>query len=361
VYAWSNNINEATTVIEQPGTYNVLISTPNGCSVMLGEIEVANYNTLQVNIVAEGPTSFCTGGTVQLVSSQANGNLWSNGSTAASIEAAISGTYTVQHTDANGCSTTSNSIDVSVSDSPIPTIAASGNLSFCEGESLTLSSSIGETYQWNFNGVVIEGASDNELVVDEEGVYTVTVTNQDACLGVGTSAFVFAQVIETPTADFDYAADFGSLEYTFSNNSTGADAYYWDFGNGTTSSAINPIVSFTEAGENTVTLTAYNGDCTSTFEMTISDVAISENVVSNGFALYPNPAENVFTIRCNSFDGAGIVRIYALSGQLVEERAVNFNESEVVLIYSLNWTEGLYVVSVSTDRLQTKALITVSH
>jgi PKD repeat protein len=361
MYAWSNNVNDAATTIEQPGSYTVLVSTANGCSVLLADIVVANYMTEQVAILADGPTSFCTGGSVVLASSQANGNLWSEGSTAASIVISNSGTYSVEHTDANGCVTTSNTIDVSVSDSPVPTIAANGALSFCEGENLTLTSSIGESYQWNLNGVMIEGANDNVLIVDEEGVYTVTVTNQDACLGVGTSGFVFAQVIETPSADFDYSADFGSLEYQFSNNSTGAEAYFWDFGNGSTSSEINPTISFTEAGANTVTLTAINGDCVNTFEMTISDVTVSENGIFSTFKVFPNPVQDEFTVLCQEFEGFGVVRIYAINGQLIEERWMNFNDTEVVKMSGLNWNDGLYVVAIVTDKLQTKSLITVSH
>lgn len=46
---------------------------------------------------------------------------------------------------------------------------------------LTLTSSPAESYQWNFNGQIIDGATDQSYVVDEEGWYSVEVTNEFGC------------------------------------------------------------------------------------------------------------------------------------------------------------------------------------
>ncbi|MBK5284970.1 MAG: PKD domain-containing protein, partial [Bacteroidia bacterium] len=54
----------------------------------------------------------------------------------------------------------------------------------------------------------------------------------------------------------------------FINNSTGANHYLWDFGDGNTSNAINPVHTYSNVGQYNVTLTAYNGICSSTLVMT---------------------------------------------------------------------------------------------
>ena len=54
-------------------------------------------------ITASGSTTLCPGGTVDLTSSYATGNLWSTTETTQMITVNAAGGYTVTHTDANGC------------------------------------------------------------------------------------------------------------------------------------------------------------------------------------------------------------------------------------------------------------------
>ena len=68
------------------------------------------------------------------------------------------------------------------------------------------------------------------------------------------------------------------------NESEGADRYYWDFGNGLTSTDENPIVTFTEDGTYTIMLVAYNnfGCADSTFYR--YDMLFKGLYVPNAFA-----------------------------------------------------------------------------
>ena len=61
-------------------------------------------------------------------------------------------------------------------------------------------------------------------------------------------------MLDVPTAGFIYTAD--DLTVTFSNQSTYAADYLWDFGDGITSTLENPVHAFAAAGTYTVTLTA---------------------------------------------------------------------------------------------------------
>lgn len=74
---------------------------------------------------------------------------------------------------------------------------------------------------------------------------------------------------KAPVANFTYAAD--GLTVTFTNSSTDATSYLWNFGDGTTSTETSPVHSYSAADDYKVTLTAANdaGD-QSKKEVTIS-------------------------------------------------------------------------------------------
>src|SRR5664280_1021351 len=99
-------------------------------------------------ITASGPTTFCDGGSVTLSSSAGSNYLWSNGANIASIDIATSGSYTVQVISASGCqSALSAATVVTVNAIPAtPTITADGSTTFCNGTSITLTSSAGTIY-----------------------------------------------------------------------------------------------------------------------------------------------------------------------------------------------------------------------
>ncbi len=60
------------------------------------------------------------------------------------------------------------------------------------------------------------------------------------------------------------------VNVSFTNTSTGATSYIWDFGNGNTSSVANPGAIFSNSGTFTITLTAINGGTSDVFTSTIN-------------------------------------------------------------------------------------------
>ena len=61
-----------------------------------------------------------------------------------------------------------------------------------------------------------------------------------------------------PTADFEYTVD--ALKVTFTNKSTNATSYKWDFGDGESSKEASPAHTYAAAGTYTVKLTVGNSD-----------------------------------------------------------------------------------------------------
>lgn len=74
-----------------------------------------------------------------------------------------------------------------------------------------------------------------------------------------------------PTADFtfDPAEVKVNVEVAFTNASTDADTYAWDFGDGASSTVTNPTHTYTTAGTYTVKLTASNVDGSNELEKSI--------------------------------------------------------------------------------------------
>lgn len=72
-------------------------------------------------------------------------------------------------------------------------------------------------------------------------------------------------------ADFDLCVNPKNNKVHFTNLTTGADYYYWTFGDGGVSSDVNPVHQFTAAGTYQVCLIAYDSTCTDTavFNLTI--------------------------------------------------------------------------------------------
>jgi hypothetical protein len=147
-------------------------------------------DTLSVNVTASptptitpgGPTTFCASGSVTLTSSNASGNQWYlngnpiGGATNQVYVATASGNYTVT---ANGCtSNPSAATSVTVNPAPAsPTITPGGPTTFCEGGTVTLTSSNASGNQWYLNGNPIGGATNQSYNANATGDYTVNVTN----------------------------------------------------------------------------------------------------------------------------------------------------------------------------------------
>src|SRR5690606_3381057 len=78
----------------------------------------------------------------------------------------------------------------------------------------------------------------------------------------------------------------------FSNNSSNANSYFWDFGDGNSSADSNPWNDYGSAGIYTVSLISANGICpadtTVQIVEIIDNVSVGENETADFFA-FPNP------------------------------------------------------------------------
>lgn len=176
---WSNGDHNQSIVVNQPGTFSVSQYNYLGCSSVSDEIRVSILPKPEVNIVAEGSTSFCSDKSVNLRSNITNGNVWSNGDNKQTITVNKSGEYFVTAKNEFGCENTSAKINITVNPMPEkPTVNVEGPTVFCADKSVKLSSNVTKDIIWN------TGEKTNSLVIARTGEYFVTAKNEFGCQNI---------------------------------------------------------------------------------------------------------------------------------------------------------------------------------
>lgn len=115
---------------------------------------VVTVNSLPATpiISTGGSTTFCSGGSVTLTSSAGTTYLWSTAATTSSISATTAGSYTVQVTNASGCTSAASAATV-VTVNALPTVSITGSSSISVGGTTTLSPTTGGTWISNNTGI----------------------------------------------------------------------------------------------------------------------------------------------------------------------------------------------------------------
>jgi hypothetical protein len=246
------------------GSYTVTVTDGNGCSATSAPTSVTvNPLPPTPTVTPGGPTTFCTGGSVTLTSSSASGNQWNlngspiGGATGNTYNATASGSYTVTVTDGNNCSATSAPTTVTVNPIPeTPSVTPGGPTTFCNGGSVTLTSSSASGNQWYVNGSPIGGQTGQTYIATTSGDYSVVVTT-NGCSSAA-SAVTTVNVNPNPNATITAPASVqsGSTGNVASVANAGAGATYnWSITNGTiTGGTGTNSVTFTAGGVGTLTL-----------------------------------------------------------------------------------------------------------
>lgn len=178
------------------------------------------------------------------------------------------GTYTVTLTafNAGGSNTKTTSGFITVLPSPTVQFSASDSSAGCPPRTVAFTNlsvlGVGGavTYSWDFGDGTTSTAANPTHTYTQQGAFSVTlvVTNSAGCTKV-LSKQNYIQMSAKPTAGFtatNTGSCFAPLTTSFSNTSVGATSYQWNFGDGTTSTAVAPTHTYNAPGAYTVTLVA---------------------------------------------------------------------------------------------------------
>jgi gliding motility-associated-like protein len=193
-------------------------------------------------ITAQGPTSFCAGGSVTLSAPAGMTYNWSNNSTAQAITVNTSGSYNVIITNSSGCSATLSGINVTVWNLPSVAIASTGS-SACLGSTVGLTASGAATYVWSTT------ATTSAISVNSSNTYTVTGTDVHGCVNSASEVVVFNAVPAVTISANGPTVICAGESVTFT--ATGGTSYVWSNGtlgaSNTVTSAGNYYVMVTNA------------------------------------------------------------------------------------------------------------------
>jgi gliding motility-associated-like protein len=240
------------------GKYYVTVTDSLGCPYIDSIIVGTNNGPVAPVITAGGPVSFCQGGSVTLTSSATTGNIWSTSATTQSITVTTAGSYTVTQT-VGGC-TSPPSAPIVVTINPIPpapSITPSGPTTFCQGGSVTLTSSASSANLWSDNETT------QSIVVSSAGTFTVSDTvggcpsAPSAPLTVIVTAGPLPVIVPSQRSFCP-----GTSSVTLDATTAGATAYQWS------TASTQPSIVITSAGFYEVTVTV--SGCTGTDTITIN-------------------------------------------------------------------------------------------
>lgn len=290
--------------------------------------------------------SLCTGDSVMLsAGSPTSTILWSTGETSLSIWVSTPGTYDVS---LNGvCGSGSDTIVVASAANVYTGYLVADTLWFCTGGSAMLTSNMmADSYTWT------GGSTNDTLIVTTGGTYTLDIT--DAC-GSGSESITIDEY-STPVAGFTSTTSFATAIFTNTTTGGGNTTYSWDFGDGNSSSATDPIHAYGNTITYTVTLTATNECGTDTFTdtVTLSTIGLEDLFLNGDVSVYPNPSKGEFTIDMTVLASSDVtVEVENILGAIVYEStpgAVQGNYSENISLG--NAPAGMYFVRVTAGKQQ---------
>ena len=257
-------------------------------------------------------------------------------------------------TNTNGSNTKNMPNYITAGFPPVANFVANGSTTIQVGSTLAFTDqSTGniDSWAWTFEGG-FPGTSNvqnpTNIFYNNAGLFDVSLTVTNA---FGSNTKLTADMVNAgnaPVADFSstHQAFVDRVDYQFTDISTNnPTSWSWSLpgGNPSTSTAQNPVVSYTVDGTYNVSLTATNvygsGNVIKTGYVVINLTDIGENQFISGFTARPNPTNGYIELR--DVKAGNTLRIYSNNGQLLRE--IETNDSVIELNIS-DLPKGLILI-----------------
>lgn len=259
------------------GTVQFILTSTGG--ICPPETDTVTYVILKAPLVAAGPdTSFCNNGVVQLnglVSGFTTSGQWISTGTGTFVpnNVTLNATYVpspadvlggsikfiLESTNNKGCSPKRDSLNVTFIPAPTANFTYSVACATKPIQFNDLSSGSISTYNWNFGdgGNAISQNPIHSYSLANTYSVTFVVTSNNGCTDTIQKV---VPVYNLPFADFNYSNSCVGQPIFFSDSSkaSSGDAitnWNWNFGNTFTSTAVNPVYTFTNTGNQNISLT----------------------------------------------------------------------------------------------------------
>jgi gliding motility-associated-like protein len=210
-------------------------------------------------------------------------------------------TYYVTETLSN-CEGPSSVVTVIIS--PIPAAPViSGDVDYCEGDAvanLSVTPQGTGTVTWYSDVSLTDSIGTGPTFTPATGVDTVTYYVVETVNNCESSiSNITVTIYPNPVAGFEPTPSSGNipLDVYFDNTSSGADAYAWNFGDGTTSTEFDPSNTFTETGDYSISLYIVDSyGCIDSASVEIIVEGLSTLIIPNIFTPNGDGSNDVFNL-----------------------------------------------------------------
>ncbi len=276
----TSTLENPTHIYTDPGVYFVsLITWDNYGQTDTVAQPVPFYLTGSTADFQIGYVNNCTGSSINIQNNSSNAisYLWDFGDGATSTSQTPTHTYnttginyiiSLTVTDTLGCT---DYMARSYYAAATATISASTRRA-CANDTVFFSSGYLNfvSYLWDFGDGNTSIVSNPFHIYADSGNYQVTLTVTDSVGCSNTWALPYFVKVNKPLAGFTSVitpngCNPSSVQFT--NTSTGAMSWNWDFGDGGVSSQLNPVHNYGVPGNHSVTLTVSNDGCTNSFSV----------------------------------------------------------------------------------------------
>ncbi|PCH67070.1 MAG: hypothetical protein COC01_06595 [Bacteroidetes bacterium] len=346
-YSWTPSTGLSNVSIANPianptatTTYSVTITDSSGC----GGIDdlIITVNALP-SAITGNDTSICVGENTQLSASGGNTYSWSpitdlnNPNISNPIASPTSTvTYSVSVVDTNGCEDIGT---VKIIVNPSPTISAGNDVSLCEGDSVELTASGGNTYSWNPSA----GLSCSDCKAPMAGPasttnYTVTGVNANGCSNTDDVIVTVNTVPIVTFAGLDTAYCESDAAVILTGSPTGGTFS----GPGIIENKFDPSIA--GKGTHVVVYTFVNSDgCSGTDKQSVvvkTCTGINDKLNKHYIKVFPNPFKDRTQIVYQLNEPAN-VRITVLS----------ILSQEISILVDANQGNGYYNVNLNVNEI----------
>jgi len=343
-YNWTSGDTTSSITIDTSGTYALEITSIDGCVTQSDTIEVIVNSLPNDSIYVIGPTTFCVGDSVTIISVDALAtHLWSTSDTSSSLVATTSGMYYVGLVSDKGCISASDTIDVVVNPNPNPNVTVYGSLDLCPGDSVTLEGNSGFTYYWS------TGDSTQSITLSQSASVVLDVTNSFGCTAASSTQDVTLHPFPTTSQILGDTVGIVPLtNYNYVVTQTPGHTYQWTAMNGAVISGQGTNVAtimWTQDTTGSLTVVESNGYCNDTASIQIRTNIGIEDIVKSNIQLFPNPTQGRLVVQGE--EALGEYAIYNMVGAIVASGTTSDSEAHFDLS---GLPSGVYWLNIAGER-----------
>ncbi|MBL4655088.1 MAG: PKD domain-containing protein, partial [Bacteroidia bacterium] len=267
---------------------------------------------------------------------------------------ADTGSYSASLTvsDAGGCSHKVTNTVIVTNNLPVADFQLSDTIACSESSISFYDSSLYTSgWNWDFGDGSTSASQFPTHSYSSSGNFDVTLIASNGCGSDTTIKTSLVKINQSPIASFDYSTS--DLTVTFSDLSTNAASWLWDYGDGNIASLQNPEYIYSAEGTYSVklTVTASNGcKSSSSQSITLFAIGIEDVSIFNGIQIYPNPSSGVVNIK---FENKSTEKLlYAVYNSLGQKILIEKEISSLENIIQLDMSsepKGIYYLKLETD------------